>query len=203
MKAYPVILSLALLSASASASTPSDTYISQAAFQGWVTDNHLETQVQAFEAHLARNGVADVLPTYQILRTSSTWQACQASAFEIPPQEVWANITTTLRYIKTEVEPRIGKVQAVSGYRNARLNTCSGGAEHSAHRYYFALDLLPETDISRATLIREMCLAHRENGQKSQIGLGFYSGVRFHLDSKKYRKWGADGKSATSPCNKI
>lgn len=203
MKAYLLILSLALLSASASAQTPSDADISAAAFQTWVADNHLETQVQAFETYLASKGVDSVLPTYQILRTASTWKACGASAFEIPPQEVWANVTTTLSYIKTEVEPRIGKVQAVSGYRNAKLNKCSGGAEHSAHRYYFALDLVPETNISREALIRDMCLAHRDNGKKSRIGLGFYSGVRFHLDSKSYRKWGANGRSATSPCNKI
>jgi hypothetical protein len=32
------------------------------------------------------------------------------------------------------------------------------------------------------------------------IGLGFYAGNRFHVDSKGFRRWGADGKGATSPC---
>ena len=39
--------------------------------------------------------------------------------------------------------PVAAPVQAVSGYRNASLNACSNGAPASAHRMFFALDLVP------------------------------------------------------------
>ncbi|ESQ76103.1 D-Ala-D-Ala carboxypeptidase family metallohydrolase [Asticcacaulis sp. AC402] len=201
MKRLIIAIAGCLVGLSASAAATPEGDVSEAAYQAWVTDNRMAAQVQAFEAHLASNGVAGVLPTYQILRTSSRWQACKATAFELPPRELWPNVLPVLRYIRTEVEPRIGRVQAVSGYRNPELNGCSGGAKQSAHRNYFALDLVPEAGLSRGELIKEMCQVHRDKGQKGRIGLGFYSGVRFHLDSKRYRTWGADGTGATSPCN--
>ena len=49
-------------------------------------------------------------------------------------------------------------------------------------------------------MIRNVCGAHRRRGQAYQAGLGFYSGLRFHVDSSGYRRWGPDGSSATSPC---
>jgi hypothetical protein len=50
-------------------------------------------------------------------------------------------------------------------------------------------------------MIRSLCAIHHWRGAGYDIGLGFYSGLRFHVDSKGFRKWGANGKSATSPCN--
>ena len=34
----------------------------------------------------------------------------------------------------------------------------------------------------------------------ASAGAGFYTGHRFHVDSSGFRKWGANGKGATSPC---
>ena len=53
---------------------------------------------------------------------------------------------------------------------------------------------------SRSALIRDVCRIHNSAGREFGIGLGFYSGMRFHLDSKGYRRWGANGSGATSPC---
>ena len=39
-----------------------------------------------------------------------------------------------------------------------------------------------------------------EQEQIADRGLGFYTGRRFHVDSSSFRKWGANGKGATSPC---
>ena len=91
--------------------------------------------------------------------------------------------------------------EAVSGFRDEALNHCSGGAKESAHRHFFALDLMPLGDISRPGLMRSICKIHDLRGEEDHIGLGFYTGTRFHVDSKGFRRWGADGKGATSPCN--
>ena len=61
--------------------------------------------------------------------------------------------------------------------------------------------MVPLGDISRPGLMRGLCKIHDLRGEQYNIGLGFYSGVRFHIDSQRFRRWGADGKGATSPCN--
>lgn len=94
----------------------------------------------------------------------------------------------------------IGAVEAVSGYRGEQLNQCSGGAKASAHRHFFALDLMPVADLGRDGLVSSICRFHDLRGADYDVGLGFYTGMRFHVDSKGFRRWGADGKSATSPC---
>jgi hypothetical protein len=66
---------------------------------------------------------------------------------------------------------------------------------------FFALDLTPvDAGVSRASMIRGICAAHAQNGRDYETGLGFYSGLRFHVDSSGFRKWGPNGKGATSPC---
>ena len=49
-------------------------------------------------------------------------------------------------------------------------------------------------------MIRGVCRAHAQDGRAYNAGLGFYSGRRFHVDSNGYRKWGPDGRGASSPC---
>ena len=84
---------------------------------------------------------------------------------------------------------------------NERLNACSAGAPRSAHRMFFALDLTPvNASVDRGAMIRDICRAHARDGRSYDTGLGFYSGRRFHVDSSGYRKWGADGRGASSPC---
>jgi hypothetical protein len=157
--------------------------------------------VKAFRAHLEAEGVEDVIPLWQLVRTSSSWRECTAGRFEVAPRDKWDNIVTTLKFIERDVIPAVGPVQAVSGYRNAGLNACSNGAPASAHRMFFALDLMPvDEDVSRADLVRGVCAAHARDGRTFNTGLGFYSGLRFHVDSSGFRKWGANGKGATSPC---
>ncbi len=90
---------------------------------------------------------------------------------------------------------------AMIGYRNASLNSCSNGAPASAHRMFFALDLMPvDEDVSRGELVRKVCAAHARDGRAHKTGLGFYTGTRFHVDSNGFRKWGPNGSGATSPC---
>jgi hypothetical protein len=157
-------------------------------------------QVLGFKAFLEMEEVDDVLPTWQLLRTASMWRECDGPRFEVAPFAEWQHIASTLRFIDRHVEPAIGPVEAVSGFRNAELNQCSGGARESAHRRYYALDLVPRRAVVRSGMIRSLCSIHSYRGPGYDIGLGFYSGLRFHVDSKGFRKWGPDGKGATSPC---
>ena len=66
---------------------------------------------------------------------------------------------------------------------------------------FFALDLTPvNAAVSRDGMIRGICAAHARQGRAYDAGLGFYSGRCFHVDSSGYRKWGPDGRGASSPC---
>lgn len=160
--------------------------------------------VIAFYTHLHQEGVEDVVPVWQLTRTSSSWRQCGADRFEVAPRDKWDNVVRTLKFVDRNVVPAVGRVQAVSGYRNERLNRCSRGAPASAHRHFYALDLVPaNTSVSRGDLVRQVCAAHNRDGQSFNTGLGFYNGVRFHVDSNGFRRWGANGSSATSPCGRF
>ncbi len=155
----------------------------------------------AFRNHLAAEGVEKVVPLWQLVRTSSSWRECGAEPFEAPPADKWDHIITTLKFVRDKVEPAVGDVEPLSVYRNAKLNACSDGAPKSAHRELFALDLTPVSKtVDRGDMIRSVCAAHARDGRAYNAGLGFYSGKRFHVDSSGYRKWGSNGKGATSPC---
>ncbi len=158
-------------------------------------------RVLAFRDHLAAQGLEDVVPVWQLIRTSSSWRQCAAERFEVAPRDKWDHITATLRFVRDEVVPAVGEVEALSGYRNEALNRCSAGAPASAHRLFFALDLTPlEPNVTRVGMIRSICAAHARDGRAYNTGLGFYNGMRFHVDSNGFRRWGADGRGATSPC---
>jgi len=158
-------------------------------------------RVLAFRDHLAAQGLEEVVPVWQLIRTSSSWRQCAAERFEVAPRDKWDHITATLRFVRDEVVPAVGEVEALSGYRNEALNRCSAGAPASAHRLFFALDLTPlSPGITRVGMIRSICAAHARDGRAYNTGLGFYNGMRFHVDSNGFRRWGANGRGATSPC---
>lgn len=155
--------------------------------------------VTGFNTYLMTYRVSGIVPTWQLLRTASSWQRCGAQPFEVPPVEEWPNIVQTLRYINDYVVPAVGPVEAVSAYRNPMLNSCAGGAPESAHKHYSAIDMVPLRPMSREELMRTLCTAHARRGPDYGVGLGFYAFLRFHVDTTKFRRWGADGGSATCP----
>ena len=146
--------------------------------------------VKSFNDYLVSYGVGGVVPTWQLLRTASDWQKCGAQPFEVPPAEDWPNVVQALRYIREQVIPRIGPVEPVSVYRNPSLNQCAGGAQESAHRFMQAVDMVPLRPITRGALIDQLCAIHARSGAGYGVGLGFYVGLRFHVDSRKFRTWG-------------
>jgi hypothetical protein len=172
-------------------------------FRAWIAGSGANRDnVSAFGSFLASEGVGSVIPLWELTRTSSSWRECGAEPFEAPPRDKWDHIVTTLKFVRDDVVPAVGQVEAVSGYRNAKLNACSDGAPKSAHREFFALDLTPvNAAVDRDDMIRSVCAAHARDGRAYKAGLGFYTGRRFHVDSHGFRKWGANGKGATSPCN--
>ena len=174
---------------------------SKADYLAWLArDPGARAELLSFKSYLHAAGVEDVVPTWQLVRTASAWRDCDGPRFEVAPAAEWTHIAATLSFVKEKVEPAVGDVEAVSGFRNQDLNQCAGGAKASAHRHFYALDLVPVGDVERADMIRSVCAAHDESGRAFDIGLGFYAGTRFHVDSKGFRRWGADGSGATSPC---
>ena len=174
----------------------------QAEYDAWLASGPgVRGSVLSFESWQRAAGVGGVLPTMQIVRTASMWRVCSGPPFEIPPPQHWPGMARTLRFIRDHVRPAIGPVEAVSGYRNAVLNECARGAPGSAHRDYFALDLIPLTPISRLDLMRRLCAVHSAHGPASGVGLGFYSFLRFHVDTRSFRRWGSAGPAGNeSPC---
>jgi hypothetical protein len=172
-------------------------------FRNWLRASPAHSaQLTEFRKYLAAEGVDSVVPLWQLVRTSSSWSECGAEPFEAPPADKWAHIVETLKFVRDEVVPAVGAVEALSGYRNDKLNSCSDGAPKSAHRQFFALDLTPVNKaVTRADMIRSVCVSHARDGRAYEAGLGFYTGRRFHVDSHGFRKWGPDGRGATSPCN--
>lgn len=157
-------------------------------------------RVKAFNDYLRTYEVGGIVPTWQLLRTATSWRECGAQPFEVPPTVNWSNIVQTLRYIRDYVVPAVGAVEPVSAYRNPTLNLCAGGAPLSAHQDFHAVDLVPLRPSTRAALMETLCTAHLQRGADYQIGLGFYAFLRFHVDSSRFRKWGVSGAADASPC---
>ena len=148
--------------------------------------------VKAFDDWLTAQGVGGVVPTWQLLRTATSWQKCGSQPFEVPPTSEWPHIVQTLRYVHDYVIPAVGPVEPVSGYRNPTLNQCAGGAPESAHKHYSAIDLVPLRPTTREQLMQTLCAVHGRRGPAYEVGLGFYAFLRFHIDTAKYRRWNMD-----------
>jgi hypothetical protein len=173
----------------------------EAEFQAWVADPAHRGQILSFEAWQQAAGVDHVLPAWQLVRTASMWRECNAPPFEVPPFRLWPGMVKTLRFIRDHVVPAVGPVEAVSGYRNAALNACARGSERSAHRDFFALDLVPLRPTTRRQLFERVCPMHSRDGPAAGVGLGFYTFTRFHIDTRSFRRWGSAGPAGNeSPC---
>ena len=152
----------------------------------------LKKQIPWVQPHEQRGeSAASSLTLPQVLAISAT--VPQAGISE------WAHIVQTLRYINDYVIPAVGPVEPVSAYRNPSLNVCAGGAPESAHKHYSAVDLVPLQETTREQLMRRLCAAHARRGTAYDVGLGFYAFLRFHVDTTKYRRWGADSGQANCP----
>src|SRR3954471_17162938 len=174
----------------------------KADYLAWLArDPGARAEVLSFKSYLEAADVEDVGPTWELVGPARMWRQWEGPRFEVAPMTEWTHIARTLQFVRNHVEPVIGAVEVVSGFRDEGLNKCAHGAPQSAHRHFYAIDMVPLGDVSRPGLMKSLCRIHDLRGRDYDIGLGFYSGVRFHVDSQRFRAWGADGKAATSPCN--
>jgi len=177
----------------------------KAAYANWLADEPgRDAEVKAFEDYLTRAGVGGVLASDELLLNATNWSRCGLRfPYSMPPRAVWGHVVPTIRFIRDEVEPVIGPVTVESGYREPALNKCAHGAPKSAHAQYYALDLMPLKPMTRQELISAVCKLHAKRGKAHDVGLGFYDGLRFHIDTKLFRRWGPDNHGATSPCARL
>lgn len=167
-------------------------------FQAWRAGH--DAAVASFEALLAAQGLADVAPLHQLLRSASDWQRCQAAPYAVPPEPQWPAVLSTLRLLRTlRDEGVLGAFEIHSGHRGAALNACAGGAAASTHLVSFAVDLSPLDDPQRAG--RRLCEFWSRHGRAWQMGLSRYPSGRIHIDTWRHRTWGADHTSRSAFCS--
>ena len=154
------------------------------------------TEVEAFESFLTYEKVADVVPTYQLLRSTSMWKECRAEPFEIPPTANWPMVRDVLILVR-ELRDKdvLSSIEVVSAYRDPRLNRCAGGAPGSSHQR-FAIDIAP---LDRQSGDR-LCAFWRDEGRNWDMGMSRYPTGRIHIDRAGYRTWGASHKRGSSYC---
>ncbi|WGL18518.1 D-Ala-D-Ala carboxypeptidase family metallohydrolase [Microbulbifer bruguierae] len=150
------------------------------------TNRHQLGQLTGF---LREAGVADATEVEHLLRQGTDWLDINEPPFAIPPKDFWPNMVPTLKLIRDELVPAIGPVDIVSAFRSDRYNRKAGGSKRSKHRSFCGLDLVPRSNISRKELIEELRNLQARLGPDSRMGLGIYSGVRFHVDTCGFRHW--------------
>ena len=163
-----------------------------------------------FEDFLEREGVANIVPVWQLTRADSfQGSKCVTEAFILPPRDSWPKIVPALRLVKTSVKPRVGELEVLSTYRSPEVNECAGGAGKSRHLGFEALDLRVTADLPRHQIFAQLCDIWRTAGPRSEMGLGAYFDPedpeynrrgRFHIDDSGYRTWGRTYSRASSSC---
>lgn len=167
--------------------------------------------VDALEAHLARHGVLGVLPAEQLLRSASSWAECRAPGYAVPPEAQWPAVVSVLQLVQALTAAGIlGPIEVHSGYRDAALNECAGGAARSAHLTSFAIDFTPVAPLTPVALptaqgvadpLPRLCEFWRTQGRAWRMGFSRYPSGRIHIDTAGYRTWGADHTGRTALCS--
>ena len=161
----------------------------QAAFKGWILLNHAEDKIQGIADYFRAEGIEVSMPLYLILLQGTDWVMNNTSLFTLPNKKHLPDMVNTIKFIQQYIEPEIGIVIPVSGERTSIYNNNAGGAARSKHLNFCALDMVPLEDINRQDLHKKLNAIHKKYGAKYKVGLGLYSGVRFHIDTCGYRAW--------------
>jgi hypothetical protein len=160
--------------------------------QEWLAfleDEEAAREVGAFTEFLHDHQVGTVVDPPELLRQGTDYRKLGLPPFAVPPRAAWPNIVPTLRFIRAELRPRIGEVEVVSAFRTPEYNSAAGGASRSQHRRFSAVDLVPREPIGRGELFATLKSIWAETGPGHSVGLGLYCGTRFHVDTRRYRKW--------------
>ena len=177
-------------------------------FNSWLNSNRYRAQqIANYQRFLSSQiGAQNVPPMEQLLTTARSWDKCGYEPYQLPPQELWANIVPTLRLysnLKNQgILPASTEIRSV--YRDAGLNNCAGGANSSKHMTAGAIDIwVPEyeNDQWRLNSVQDgLCQFWQYQGVIHGFGLGLYATGAIHLDTQGYRKWGFEHASRGSAC---
>jgi hypothetical protein len=184
-------------------------------FAAWLAAN--PDQARDFDdlrAYLVREGVADVLPLWQLVQTETPAAAteCEIAGYAVPPREMWPTIVPTLRLVKEEIIPLLGSVKVLSSFRTNEANRCSEGAPESPHKRYSALDLAMVEPMPQKEMFAKLCKHWYELSPRWGYGLGAYyvrgyeaynEEGRFHVDTLGRRTWGYSYGAYTSHCREL
>lgn len=175
---------------------------------GWKAQNYA-----GFQGVLEREGVAGVVPTWQLWRVDAQYASrCGSDYFAMIPEDRWQEIVPTLKLLRDEVIPVTGPLEVVSAYRTPQINRCVNGASKSRHLGFAALDLVAIDRSDRRKLFTDLCAMHRKAGRAKGMGLGAYFDAkdsergksgRFHIDAAGFRNWGFDYTAKSSPCPQL
>ncbi len=178
-------------------------------YNAWVAVSDNLRQVREYERFLEHNGVGNIIPSFELMRTARDWQRCGRSQFMIPSRELWQNQVPTLRVFKYLVASKVlTDFEVTSVYRDLPLNQCAGGANSSRHLFNSAIDFrigpqFPNAEdyaYIESTKYR-LCQFWQQYGQSLNMGLGLYASGQIHIDTQGYRTWGPDLSRHSSMCN--
>lgn len=158
-------------------------------FQHFIVNGNHQYTLRNFELQLRRSRVDHVIPTYQLLRQGTDWRNNRLPQYAFPAAADWPKMIRTLKFMRRFVIPAIGPVEVVSGFRTPTYNLAAGGAARSKHLSFSALDVKPRSAISRQQLHKRLLKIWHTHGKGLHMGLGLYSGNRFHIDTAGHRKW--------------
>jgi hypothetical protein len=109
------------------------------------------------------------------LGASNSYLRCN----RIPARALWADIIPTL-YAADAIRERLGvPVRIISAYRNEKYNKAIGGALHSYHVKFMALDIIAKVPVPEIVKIAKQV---RAEGIFSG-GIGIYAGF-VHIDCR-------------------
>lgn len=178
-------------------------------YNAWTAVNDNLQNVREYERFLERNGVGNIIPTFELLRSARDWQKCSRSQYMVPNRELWRNQVPTLNVFKYLVAAKIlTDFEVTSVYRDLPLNQCAGGAGSSRHLFNSAIDfrigpVYPQPEdygYIEHTKFR-LCEFWRNHGQSLNMGLGLYANGQIHIDTYGYRTWGPDLSRNSSLCH--
>lgn len=76
-------------------------------YNAWMATSNNLRQVREYEMFLDRNGVGNIIPSFELMRTARDWQKCARSQYMIPNQELWNNQVSTLRVFKYLIAAKV------------------------------------------------------------------------------------------------
>jgi hypothetical protein len=161
----------------------------RAQFDAFLAEPGHQASYDSFVAYLDKQGVADVVEPWHLWRQGTDWRTVDEPPFAIPPRDQWSGIVPTLTVVRDEVVPLTGPVEVMSGFRTEVYNSKAGGAKGSRHKWFEAVDMVPVQVWRRSALHGVLVPWWKAHGKRGAVGLGLYDGVRFHVDTHRYRNW--------------